>query len=228
MSPLSESRQLHLHFGREIYYQCQAALIHHHELQAYLNSAEHHENSLKHADHTGLSNTEIIRFHIEAVVTHAANLSRLFFSANTQRAAMLRREFSIPDRSPLANRKLRNAFQHHDERIDKQRQRAQTEPVYRCTAISANGAGHFAVHWYDGHLTEQEADQLMIAIVDLCTRTETLLRLTPAPRNTAPIPPMPSGHVASVSGGLEFITHAEYLRRTGQHPDTPYPDLDEN
>ena len=56
-------------------------------------------------------------------LTHVAALSRYFWPAREKplhlaRARKLRKAFDIDDRSPLADRGLRNALEHFDERLD--------------------------------------------------------------------------------------------------------------
>ena len=68
------------------------------------------------------SDTEIVASAHEAL-GHAAALSRLFFSSDKiplahARASTLRKIFSVGDNSPLADRELRNALEHFDERLD--------------------------------------------------------------------------------------------------------------
>lgn len=232
MTSQSETRSLRMDFGREIYFQCQAAIFHHEEMKRYLLSAEHHERTLHDRDHIGLGSIERARIHIEAIITHAANLSRIFFAADSQRAEMLRDIFSLAADSPLKNRKLRNAFHHYDERLDAQRKKVAnkeiTESVYKLTFISADSSGSFQVQWHDGKITDSEAYRLMREIHQLSSRTEQLLKLTPGPSNPHPFRLPPAGYCNQVSAGRELIDHAEYLRQTGQDPNMPYPEPDDS
>lgn len=227
MSSVDKSNRYLLHFGREIYFQCQSILVHHNEMANYLASNECHLAIYKNDGHIGLSNSEVIRFHIESIVTHAANLSRIFFPANLQRAEKIRGQFQITKNSPLENRKLRNAFQHYDERIDREYARSEGEEVEdsrrRLTFISADSNGNFEAHWHDGRLSSAEAAELLRIVREISTHAERLLGLTVPPRNTEPFRPPPPGYVMTVSSGAEILSHAEYLRQTGQDPNTPYP-----
>ncbi len=68
---------------------------------------------------------------IHEALTHAAGLSRFFWPSKlggrnkhglaqlkTERAAKLRKAFKLEDNSPLKDRKLRDALEHFDERLD--------------------------------------------------------------------------------------------------------------
>src|SRR5579862_3776447 len=58
-------------------------------------------------------------FHIQAFLVAAANVSKLLWpSGNRKRGNELRRLLSVTEDSPIANRTLRNHFEHFDERID--------------------------------------------------------------------------------------------------------------
>src|SRR6476469_10758873 len=61
---------------------------------------------------------------LQSALTHAAAVSRFFWPAtrdplSTARADRLRSGYEVGDNDPLANRSLRNAFEHFDERLDK-------------------------------------------------------------------------------------------------------------
>ncbi len=60
---------------------------------------------------------------IQEALTHVAALSRFFWPARDKgvykaRAAKLRATFGLDEQSPLADRQLRNAMEHFDERLD--------------------------------------------------------------------------------------------------------------
>jgi len=58
---------------------------------------------------------------IQTLVTFAAALARYFWPAQKPykaRGAYLRDKFGLDDTSPLANKELRNALEHYDERLD--------------------------------------------------------------------------------------------------------------
>ena len=214
-------------FGREIYYQCQAALLHHRQLQSFLASQNFHNLALSTTNHASLTNLEIARLHIEAIISHAANLSRIFFSPQADRAAILREMFYVHPGSPIESRKLRNAFHHYDERLDDQRKRIAAgrvqSPVFHLTFLSADGNGNFEAQWHDGQITNEEARQLIQTLRDLSVRATQLLMLTPPAVNSQPFTSIPEGRSMGIRGGSQIISHEEYLRQTGQDPDTPYP-----
>jgi hypothetical protein len=62
--------------------------------------------------------------HAHEALSHAAAVSRFFWppakpgTLRAHRAAKLRKSFKLDDASPLANRDLRNALEHFDERLD--------------------------------------------------------------------------------------------------------------
>lgn len=59
-----------------------------------------------------------------SVLSHSANLSKVFWPPKARsdkkiaaRGELMRSEFDVADQSPLANRKVRNGFEHLDERV---------------------------------------------------------------------------------------------------------------
>lgn len=71
------------------------------------------------------SRTDSVRliYELQTALTHAAAVSRFFWPASrdalsTARAARLRFGYDVGDNDPLANRDLRNAIEHFDERLD--------------------------------------------------------------------------------------------------------------
>lgn len=66
---------------------------------------------------------EALLHELQNILHQFGCISRYFFPArgtaiHADRAAQLRRAFGIPDDSPLADRALRNALEHFDERLD--------------------------------------------------------------------------------------------------------------
>ena len=60
---------------------------------------------------------------LHEALMHCAAISRYFWPSRTasfskQRGALLRKRYNMSDASPLANRALRNALEHFDERLD--------------------------------------------------------------------------------------------------------------
>jgi hypothetical protein len=82
------------------------------------------------------SKDEVLRaiHDLQTALTHAAIVSRFFWPASRDlltvtRAARLRLGYNLNDSDPLADRALRNAIEHFDERLDKFLARSPTGPI---------------------------------------------------------------------------------------------------
>ena len=93
-------------FVEEIITQSEFALISWEYLQAYL---------MKKKDNNR------IFYHIQAFLVAVANISKILSPSNNKfksRGEELRKMLQVPINSPILNRKIRNHFEHYDERIE--------------------------------------------------------------------------------------------------------------
>ena len=114
-------------YVRELWIQCKGVLAHVHELNI---------------DLMGRDNYRIIRS-IHGVLTHAALISKLLSPSSAseysqQRAVQLRSLLSIADSDKILSRRLRNHFEHYDERLDDW---AQNSENHNLATYSVGGAG---------------------------------------------------------------------------------------
>lgn len=70
------------------------------------------------------NNSAMVVASVHEALTHTAAVSRFFWPSRKSnvavaRALKLRRAFGLDDSSPLANRELRDALEHYDERLDR-------------------------------------------------------------------------------------------------------------
>jgi hypothetical protein len=92
-----------------------------------LNAVQHLNHALsqlrERRDTTDEVFNEVFRA-IHSFLTHASNISRMFWPAQTRqrqsivRARALRHEYGLGDKHPLKSRSLRNHLEHFDERLD--------------------------------------------------------------------------------------------------------------
>ncbi|WP_145923420.1 hypothetical protein [Sphingopyxis macrogoltabida] len=95
----------------------------------------------------------IIARHLHDAMTHCAAISRFFWppakpeSLAARRGAALRKQYGVSDHSPLANRELRNALEHFDERLDSWILSGPVGPIMASPIVAAHsivddGFGH--------------------------------------------------------------------------------------
>jgi hypothetical protein len=88
-------------------------------LQAYkTGDAEAFEETLLRVKDDGV----LFWYHLQAFLIASGNLSKLFWpglKANKGRGEYLREFFNVEENSPLKDRRIRNHFEHFDERLDR-------------------------------------------------------------------------------------------------------------
>ncbi|MBZ9752768.1 hypothetical protein K7W42_18160 [Deinococcus sp. HMF7604] len=225
---IDDQRAIEANFGREIFFQAQAALVFHEGMMQFLESADFSNNNFTTDLDNELTNAETVRIYLEALVNHSAALSRIFFSSkNLARSQHLRDLYDVADDSPISKRDLRNAFQHHDERIDASGKRMKKlgEEAYpqRLTYYIVDSAGNFKVQWHNGEIDFPDAVSLIEELKRLIEKAIQVLKLKEAQPPQFEQDPLPKGHFMYLEQGTEVITHEQYLKQTGQDPNMPYP-----
>jgi hypothetical protein len=99
------------------------------------------------------SEEDVVATHLHDALTHCAAISRFFWppssagSVASERAEKLRVKYNVDQTSPLANRALRNALEHFDERLDNWVLQNPVGPIAATPIIAdesiiENGFGH--------------------------------------------------------------------------------------